>query len=151
MAILISVRPLLGIAKVMDFSSLFRMIRAGNKTALFLGGAFDYGKYHGTRSRYGWSACPVDLTGVLIILGLLFLVAGCFQHFGSNPRRDDHETRWSSGVLDRRRAQPLLASGVTRSSTQSSQTARDPPAGDAPPHISLAASPHQSPASTSRV
>jgi hypothetical protein len=87
MALLILGIALLIIASVMDYVFRTRMNRAGDKTAILLGGAFDYRKYHAVRKKYGWPAWPVYLMWAVIILGLLLVGIGCFQAFGFHPRR----------------------------------------------------------------
>jgi hypothetical protein len=72
---------LIVVALVLDFVFRLRITRTGDKSAMFLGGAFDYRKYHAVRRQYGWPAWPVYLMWALIILGLIFLVTGFFRAF----------------------------------------------------------------------
>jgi hypothetical protein len=86
MAMLIPGLSLIGIAAAMDFFFRLRMTRIGDKTALLLGSAFNYRKYHAARTQYGWAAWPVFLMWALILFGILLLTAGFVQHFGLSPK-----------------------------------------------------------------
>ena len=80
----------LGIAALIGFGLLdlmirVRMARLGHKWVFLLGGFFDYGEYTKVRSKYGWSAWPVRLMWLLVIVGICLVIIGFFQRFGFHP------------------------------------------------------------------
>ena len=75
---------LIGFA-ALDFLIRARMARLGHKWVFLLGAFFDYGEYGKVRSKYGWSAWPVRLMWILLIVGISLSIIGFFQRFGLHP------------------------------------------------------------------
>jgi hypothetical protein len=78
-----------GAAATMDTVFRFRMAGKGHRIGLLKGGNVDYREYHKVRARYGWHAWPVYLMWASYILGIAFLIAGSFTHFGTHPTRSN--------------------------------------------------------------
>ena len=74
-------------ATVLDTTFRFRMAGKGHRVGLMKGGNLDYREYHKVRATYGWPAWPVYLMWAWYVLGMVFLIAGSFLHFGSHPTR----------------------------------------------------------------
>ncbi len=80
-------------ATILDMIFRFRMAGKGHRIGLMKRGNFDYREYHKFRAKYGWPAWPVYLMWALYVLGIAFLIAGSFMHFGTHPTRlNQHAT-----------------------------------------------------------
>jgi len=79
----------LGAAAIIDTIFRFRMAGKGHRIGLLKSGNFDYREYHKLRRRYGWMAWPVYLMWALYVLGIAFLIAGSFAHFGAHAIRSN--------------------------------------------------------------
>jgi len=70
---------------VLDAFIRVRMKNIGFKWIFLRGGTFDYGDYMKVRAKHGWSGWPIYLMWTMLILGLVFLIAGCIVRFGLHP------------------------------------------------------------------
>jgi hypothetical protein len=59
----------------------------GAKWIFLRGGTFDYKEYMKVRSKYGWSAWPVYMIAITLILGICFLILGFAMRYGISPSR----------------------------------------------------------------
>lgn len=76
---------LVGLALI-DFIIRVRMTRLGHTWVFLLGGFFDYGEYSKIRVKHGWSAWPVRIMWLLLILGISLAITGFFQRYGLHPK-----------------------------------------------------------------
>ena len=70
---------LLETASGIDFVIRLRMARIGQKKALILGGAFDYGGYLKIRKNHQWSAWPVYIFFLLLVPGAILFCVGLLK------------------------------------------------------------------------
>jgi hypothetical protein len=72
---------------LMDWTFRLRLHDIGHRTALILGGAFNYAEYREVARRHRWPEWPVNLMWVLITSGIALMIVGFFLHFGTQPVR----------------------------------------------------------------
>lgn len=67
---------LIFLASALDYGLRSRLARTGNRTALPLGGAFNYREYHRAAAEHGWRHWPVYLMWFLMITGIVLVCSG---------------------------------------------------------------------------